>query len=203
MSSIFACQNLNLKILKIILDYSLAFILALIMLVPMLIMWLIATIETGQNGFFVHERIGLHGKKFKMYKIRTLKGDYDNPITTENTHKVTKSGRFFIKFKLDELPQLFNILNGTMSFVGPRPDVPGYADKLVGDDLIILSVKPGITGPAQLKYRNENELLAQAQNPKKLNDEVLWPDKVKINREYVKNWNIYTDLKLLWETIFV
>ena len=106
----------------------------------MLIMWIIASLETGQNGLFIHERIGQHGKPFKMFKIRTLKGDYDNPITTENTHKITRSGRIFIKFKLDELPQLFNILNGTMSFVGPRPDVAGYADKLNGEDLSLIHI---------------------------------------------------------------
>ena len=165
-------------------------------------MWLIATIDTGQNGIFVHERIGKNAKSFQMFKIRTLQGDYTNPITTETSHKVTKSGKFFIKFKLDELPQLLNILNGTMSFVGPRPDVAGYADQLMGSDRIILTVKPGITGPAQLKYRNENQLLSQSENPKNLNDEVLWPDKVKINKEYVKNWSFAKDIKILWQTLF-
>ena len=165
-------------------------------------MWLIATIDTGQNGLFRHTRIGQHGRRFKMFKIRTLKGNYDNPITTENTHHVTNSGKFFIRYKLDELPQLLNILNGTMSFVGPRPDVPGYADLLEGEDRIILTFKPGITGPAQLKYRDENHLLAASNNPKKLNDEVLWPDKVRINKEYVQNWSFGKDLQILWETVF-
>ena len=191
------------KILKILFDYFFVVIFTLIFAVPMLIMWIIASLETGQNGLFIHERIGQYGKPFKMFKIRTLKGDYDNPITTENTHKITRSGRIFIKFKLDELPQLFNILNGTMSFVGPRPDVAGYADQLEGDDRVILSVKPGITGPAQLKYRSENELLAAAEDPRKLNDEVLWPDKVAINKEYVQNWTFTNDLKILWKTVFV
>ena len=165
-------------------------------------MWIIATIETGQNGMFLHERIGKNGEVFKMFKIRTLKGNYDNSITTEQTHKVTNSGKIFIQYKLDELPQLLNILNGTMSFVGPRPDVAGYADKLEGDDRIILKVKPGITGPAQLKYKNENELLSESNNPEKLNDEVLWPDKVQINKDYVINWTFAGDLVYLWKTVF-
>lgn len=137
-----------------------------------------------------------------MYKFRTLKGNYINPITTEKTHNITSVGKLLIRYKLDELPQLFNILKGEMSFVGPRPDVSGYADELVGEDRIILTLKPGITGPAQLKYRNENELLKKAQNPKQLNDEVLWPDKVKINKKYVENWSFVNDIKYLIQTVF-
>ncbi|MDO5656600.1 MAG: sugar transferase [Flavobacteriaceae bacterium] len=202
MSSIFAFQTKGLNFSKVLFDYSLAMILVIIFVVPMMLMWLVATLETGQNGLFLHQRIGKHAQRFRMFKIRTLKGNYDNPITTETTHKITGSGRFFIKYKLDELPQLFNILNGTMSFVGPRPDVPGYADQLTGEDRIILTIKPGITGPAQLKYRNENDLLKQANDPKQLNDEVLWPDKVAINKKYVHNWSFFGDIKILWETIF-
>lgn len=177
-------------------------VLVVIFAIPMLIMWLVASLETGQSGIFAHQRIGQHGKPFKMFKIRTLKGEYDNPVTTESTHEITRFGRFFIRHKLDELPQLFNILNGTMSFVGPRPDVSGYADKLHPDDQIILTVKPGITGPAQLKYRNEIEILNNVDSPAQYNDEVLWPDKVKINKEYIENWSFGLDLKILFKTVF-
>lgn len=190
------------KIVKIIFDYTLAIVLTVVFAIPMMLMWLISTIETNQNGLFMHNRIGQNGKLFKMYKIRTLKGSYKNPITTDKTHQITRFGKFFIKYKLDELPQLFNILNGTMSFVGPRPDVPGYADELNGSDRLMLTVKPGITGPAQIKYRNENQLLKKSHDPIKLNDEVLWPDKVKINNDYVKNWSFRKDLSYLWRTIF-
>lgn len=163
---------------------------------------MISTLETGQNGMFLHERVGRNGKLFKMFKVRTLKGNYTNSVTTEQTHKFTYFGRLFMKLKLDELPQLFNILLGQMSFVGPRPDVVGYADELKGEDRIILSVKPGITGPAQIKYKNENELLQKADNPKRFNDEVLWPDKVKINKDYVEHWSFAKDIAYLFKTVF-
>lgn len=150
----------------------------------------------------MHERIGQHGKKFKMYKLRSLQGEYSNSVTTEKTHQYLPIGKFLSYSKLDETPQLLNILRGEMSFVGPRPDVAGYADQLEGDDHIILNVKPGITGPAQIKYSREAELLQQQPNPKKYNDEVLWPDKVQINKDYVKNQSFSQDLFYLLATIF-
>ena len=105
------------------------------------------------------------------------------------------------KYKLDELLELWNVLIGDMSFVGPRPDVPGYADKLEGDDRRMLLLKPGITGPASLKYRDEEELLAEQENPQKYNDEVLFPDKVRINIEYLDNWSFWNDIKIIIYTI--
>ena len=107
----------------------------------------------------------------------------------------------FRKYKIDELPQLINVLKGDMSFVGPRPDVPGYADKLEGEDRIILSIKPGITGPATLKYKNEEEILANVDDPVKYNNQVIWPDKVKINKEYIKNWSLKKDIEYILKTI--
>ncbi|MXV38958.1 sugar transferase [Flavobacteriaceae bacterium Ap0902] len=190
------------KISKIIFDYLLAIILLIALFIPLFICWVVASIQTGQNGIFVQKRIGQFGHPFLIYKIRTMRGNYNNPVTTENSHDITNSGKFFIQYKIDELPQLFNILNGTMSFVGPRPDVPGYADLLEGEDRIILTVKPGITGPAQIKYRNENKILSESNHPKKLNDEVLWPDKVCINKEYVKNWSFFKDIQILYKTFF-
>lgn len=187
--------------LKTIFDYLGAFFLLLLLLFPMLLIWLICTIDTGQNGLFLHSRIGQAGRPFKMFKFRTLKGDYTNAVTTESTHMFSKSGRFLMRWKLDELPQLINILNGTMSFVGPRPDVAGYADELEGDDRIILQIKPGITGPAQLKYKNESGLLADAEDPIYLNNHVLWWDKVKINKEYVRNQSFLGDLVIIWRTL--
>jgi lipopolysaccharide/colanic/teichoic acid biosynthesis glycosyltransferase len=89
-----------------------------------------------------------------------------------------------------------------MSLVGPRPDVPGYADKLIGDDRIILSVRPGITGPATLKYRNEEFILAMQENPERYNDEVIFPDKIKLNKEYVENYSFRKDIEYIWQTIF-
>jgi len=107
----------------------------------------------------------------------------------------------FRKTKLDELPQLIHVLLGQMSFVGPRPDVPGYADKLEGDDRIVLTVRPGITGPATLKYRDEESLLAAQEDPEPYNNEILWPDKVRLNREYVENWSFWRDLYYIGRTV--
>lgn len=168
---------------KKIFDYVFAIILLIILAIPMLLIWIIASIDTQQNGIFTQKRVGQNAKLFTIYKFRSLKGTYTNSVTTEKSHKITHFGRFLIKTKLDETPQLINILNGTMSFVGPRPDVQGYADVLKGEDRIILKVKPGITGPAQLAYKNENEILNQVSDPIKYNDEVLWSDKVKINKK--------------------
>ncbi|MCK0205621.1 sugar transferase [Ornithobacterium rhinotracheale] len=186
---------------KKIFDYVFAIILLIILAIPMLLIWIIASIDTQQNGIFTQKRVGQNAKLFTIYKFRSLKGTYTNSVTTEKSHKITHFGRFLIKTKLDETPQLINILNGTMSFVGPRPDVQGYADVLQGEDRIILKVKPGITGPAQLAYKNENEILNQVSDPIKYNDEVLWPDKVKINKKYVENWNFKNDILYLLKTI--
>lgn len=167
------------------------------------IAWLVATFETKSNGLFVQKRVGKDGKLFNVYKIKTMKkvDGIDTTITSANDIRITKSGAFFRKTKIDELPQLFNVLFGTMSFVGPRPDVSGYADKLEGEDKIILSVRPGITGPASLKYKDEEEILSKQQNPKKYNDEVIWPDKVKINKHYIKNWSLKKDIEYILKTI--
>lgn len=152
--------------------------------------------------FFLQKRVGENGKLFTIIKIKTM---YPNKkgstVTTANDSRITKSGKFFRKYKIDELPQLINVLKGDMSFVGPRPDVPGYADKLEGEDRIILSIKPGITGPASLKYKNEEEILANVENPNEYNDKVIWPDKVKINKEYIKNWSLKKDIEYIIKTL--
>lgn len=170
-----------------------------------LLAWLIASIETKSNGFFLQKRVGKDGKLFNIIKIKTMyvsKNNYST-VTTKNDARITKSGKIFRKFKIDELPQLINILKGDMSFVGPRPDVPGYADKLEGEDRIILSVRPGITGPATLKYKNEEEILASVEDPVKYNDEIIWPDKVRINKEYIRNWSLKKDIYYIWKTFFI
>jgi lipopolysaccharide/colanic/teichoic acid biosynthesis glycosyltransferase len=123
-------------------------------------------------------------------------------VTTGVDKRVTPIGRILRKYKLDELPQLWNVFTGTMSFVGPRPDVSGYADKLTGEDRIILSVRPGITGPASLRFRNEEELLAKVDNPQQYNDEVIWPRKVTINREYVEHYSFIKDILYIFATVF-
>jgi lipopolysaccharide/colanic/teichoic acid biosynthesis glycosyltransferase len=169
----------------------------------MLLAWITASIETKSNGLFMQTRIGRDGKPFKVFKIKTMKRvpDIQSTVTTSKDTRITKSGAFFRKTKIDELPQLFNVLFGQMSFVGPRPDVPGFADRLEGDDRIILSVRPGITGPASLKYKNEEALLAKQQDPERYNREVIWPDKVQINKQYVKEWSLKKDIKYILQTV--
>ena len=122
-------------------------------------------------------------------------------VTTINDSRITRLGKFLRKYKLDELPQLFNVLKGEMSFVGPRPDVKGFADKLEGNDSIILSVKPGITGPATLFFKNEELLLAKQQNIEEYNKTVIWPKKVELNRLYVENYSFKKDIYYIFKTI--
>lgn len=189
--------------LKRIFDIVLA-VIGLVVLLPVIaVCWTIATIETRSNGFFIHERVGRHGARIRVYKIKTMGTTRlpRSPITAHNMAAITRSGRFFRRYKLDELPQLFNVVIGNMSFVGPRPDVPSYADRLEGDDRVILLLRPGITGPASIKYRDEEALLSQAGDPDWYNDHVIWPDKVRINREYFANYSLLRDIKYIFQTI--
>lgn len=168
-----------------------------------LIAWIVATFETKSNGFFIQKRVGRNGNIFNVIKIKSMKKvqGVDTTITSSNDVRITKSGKFFRDTKIDELPQLINVLLGDMSFVGPRPDVPGYADKLEGEDRIVLSIRPGITGPASLKYKNEEEILASQSDPKWYNDNIIWPDKVKLNKEYIKNWSLKQDIEYIIKTV--
>ena len=169
----------------------------------MLILILLSTISTGKFGLYSQLRIGFKGDPFVMYKIRSMKSSEDiSFITLRNDHRITGFGKFLRDYKLDEIPQLFNVLIGDMSLVGPRPDVSGYADKLTGANRIILEVKPGITGPATLKYKNEEALLAAQENPKEFNDQVIWKDKIKINKNYIENWSFIGDLQIIIKTFF-
>ena len=139
-----------------------------------------------------------------LFKLKTMRNENEVStfITTATDKRITNFGRFLRKTKLDELPQLWNVLIGEMSLVGPRPDVPGYADQLQDEDRIILSVRPGITGPASLAFKDEEELLAKQENPQQYNDEVIWPEKVRINKAYIKNYSLLTDIKIIWKTVF-
>lgn len=157
---------------------------------------------SGGSVIFKQKRVGQHGKFFTMYKFRSMTVNHSgSSVSVKGESRITPLGEKLRKYKLDELPELWNVLMGDMSFVGPRPDVPGYADKLEGDDRRLLLLKPGITGPASLKYRNEEELLAEQEDPLKYNDEVLFPDKVKINIEYLDNWSFWNDIKIIIYTV--
>lgn len=156
----------------------------------------------GGPVIFRQKRVGRYGKLFTMYKFRSMTVCHSgSSISVKGEDRITPLGAILRKYKLDELPELWNVLIGDMSFVGPRPDVPGYADKLEGESRRILLLKPGITGPASLKYRNEEELLAEQDDPKKYNDEVLFPDKVRINIQYLDNWSFCNDIKIIIYTV--
>lgn len=157
----------------------------------------------GGPVIFTQKRVGKDGKLFTMYKFRSMMvGHGGSSVSVAGETRITPLGAKLRKFKLDELPELWNVLIGDMSFVGPRPDVPGYADKLTGSDRAVLKLKPGITGPASLKYRNEEEILARQSDPIRYNDEVIYPDKVRININYMKHWSFLLDLKIIIYTIF-
>ncbi len=178
--------------------------LGLIFLSPLIVLaWLAATVDTRSNGLFIQERIGRGGDRFRIYKIKTMRNRTDpgSPVTTSSDDRITRTGAFLRKTKVDELPQLWNVLVGDMSFVGPRPDVPGYADDLQGEDRIILSVRPGITGPASLKYKNEEEILGLQADALRYNREVIWPDKVRINKEYIREHSLLKDIKYIINTV--
>jgi lipopolysaccharide/colanic/teichoic acid biosynthesis glycosyltransferase len=162
----------------------------------LLIVYLLVTIVTGKNGIFAQERIGQYGKKFTIYKFRTVAWN-DNGEAT-----ISDFGYFLRKSKIDEWPQLFNVLLNDMSFVGPRPNVAGYYDLLEGDFRKILELKPGITGPASLVYKDEDTLLALQENPLQYNDEIIFPDKLRINLDYYNHHSIGVDVKILFCTIF-
>lgn len=170
-----------------------------------MIAWIFASIDTRSNGFFKQRRIGRNAKPFYIVKIRTMKTTYSGvkgeSITVSGDSRVTRLGAFFRKTKIDELPQLWNVLVGDMSFVGPRPDVPGYADQLQGHDRNILCVRPGITGPAQLFYKDEEILLSEQADPLAYNDQVMWPNKVSINLNYVENYSFFKDIGYIWKTV--
>ena len=165
---------------------------------------------------FRQTRIGQYGVPFTILKFRTMRcensgnGEHcdgsraevrGESVAVAGDRRVTRLGRWLRRWKLDELPQLWNVLRGDMSLVGPRPDVPGYADRLTGDDREILRLRPGITGPASLKYRDEERLLAMQADPVRFNDEVIFPDKVRINLYYLRHYSFAMDLKMILCTL--
>lgn len=191
-------------LMKRIFDLATSFLGLLLALPIIAVCWIVAAIETRSNGFFIQKRIGRHGRPIYVCKIKTMYSTKSkrSPIASDNISSITRSGAFFRKYKLDELPQLFNVLIGNMSIVGPRPDVPGYADTLAGSDRIILALRPGITGPASIKYKNEEVILAAVDDPVAYNDRIIWPDKVQINKEYIQNYSLWLDIKYILQTIF-
>lgn len=170
-------------------------------LIPVLV-WL-ARRDTGTPGLLRHERIGLDGRRFEVLKIRTMAvdGEDHSSVTVRDDPRITALGARLRRWKLDELPQLWNVLRGDMSVVGPRPDVPGYYDQLDGDDRVLLTVRPGITSPAAVHFRDEERLLAEQPDPQTYNDEVLFPRKVSMNREWVEAWTLAGDIACIRRTL--
>lgn len=190
--------------IKRIFDFS-SSLLGLVILFPLLILISFA-IKIGSSGpiLFSQKRVGKDGKQFILIKFRSMmiNQESNNTATAKGDDRITTIGVFLRKYKLDELPELWNVLKGEMSLVGPRPDVPGYADHLKGEDRKVLKLRPGITGTASLKYANEEEILSAQDDPQKYNDEVIFPDKVKVNLEYYKNQSLWLDIKIIFATIF-
>ena len=156
----------------------------------------------GGPAFFTQKRVGRHGKLFTMHKFRSMMVSHSgSSVSVAGEARITPLGAKLRKYKLDELPELWDVLIGNMSFVGPRPDVPGYADQLKGDERRVLELRPGITGPASLKYRDEEELLAKVENPIDYNDTVIYPDKVRINLYYLDHYSFIKDIQMILCTV--
>ena len=185
-------------------DLTSSFIGILVLLPLMLVISIVIKLDSKGPVFFKQKRVGKDGKLFTMIKFRSMSivQKSKSTVSVKGDVRITKVGAFIRKYKFDELPELWNVLVGQMSIVGPRPDVKGFADELQGEDRLILELRPGITGPASLKYVNEEELLSHQENPEKYNNEVIYPDKVRINLDYYYNQNLILDLKIIFATIF-
>lgn len=202
---------------KWIFDRSVAF-LGLVFLWPLLVVIaiMVKVRMPGGTVLFVQKRIGKDGKLFNCHKFRTMTVNHNgSTVSVAGDSRITPFGATLRHYKLDELPGLWDVLFGNMSFVGPRPDVPGYADKLQGDDRDVLKLRPGITGPATLKYRLEDEMISvyvakcQAEGDKRpmqeiateYNDNVIYPDKVRLNCYYYRHYSFWKDIEMIFATV--
>ncbi len=190
-------------ILKYIFDRAMAFIGLLILWPVLLVVAILIKVKMpGGPVIFKQKRVGRDGKLFTMYKFRSMTvGHGGSSVSVAGESRITPLGSKLRHYKLDELPELWNVLIGDMSFVGPRPDVPGYADQLKGADRDVLKLRPGITGPASLKYRDEEDLLSGKEDPQKYNDEVIFPDKVRINLYYLHHYSFLKDIEMIFCTV--
>ena len=188
--------------LKYIFDRLMALIGLLFLWPVLLIVAILIKINMPGPVLFVQKRVGRNAQLFNCHKFRSMTvGHNGSSVSVAGEARITPLGAKLRRYKLDELPELWDVLVGNMSFVGPRPDVPGYADKLQGDDRIVLTLRPGITGPATLKYRNEEELLATVDDPQQYNDTVIYPDKVRINRYYAEHYSFIKDIQIIFCTV--
>ena len=206
------------RIVKFVFDRVVALLGLVVLALPLLVVALLVKLSNPKESvIFSQVRVGLHGKLFKIHKFRTMTNEKEiTNIAYPNRARITPLGAKLRRHKVDELPELWDVLIGNMSFVGPRPDVPGYADLLEGDDRVVLDMRPGITGPATLKYSNEEKLIeefvkqakangdqrSEAEIATEYNDEVIYPDKVRINCEYYRNYSFFKDIIIIFATIF-
>jgi lipopolysaccharide/colanic/teichoic acid biosynthesis glycosyltransferase len=167
------------------------------------IAWIVASIETRSNGLFIQKRVGKGGKLFNVYKIKTMKkiSGVDTTITSANDIRITNSGRFFRKYKIDELPQLFNVLKGDMSLVGPRPEVMKFVKQKQKEYKKVLSVKPGITDNAAIEFRNEETIMEQYEDKEKAYIDIILPKKIELYYKYIDNISLFNDIKLILKTL--
>lgn len=191
------------RLVKRSFDLSLAVLGGIVTAPLVLIAAIASTVNTRQCGIFSQARVGRKGELFRIYKIRTMRRARgpSTTVTAAGDVRITRMGSVFRRWKIDELPQLVNVIRGDMSLVGPRPDVPGFADLLVGGDREILELRPGITGPAQLEFRDEERLLAEVEDPEGYNSEVLWPAKVSANLGYIRDYSLRRDLYYVYASI--
>lgn len=205
------------RIIKYIFDRITALLGLVVLALPLLVIAILVKRSVkGEPALFRQIRVGKDGRLFNIHKFRTMTNEKEvSNIAYPNRARVTPFGAKLRCHKLDELPELWDVLLGHMSFVGPRPDVPGYADQLQGDDRVVLKMRPGITGPATLKYRDEEQLIerhvraaldegdprSEEEIALQFNDEVIYPDKVRINVDYYKNYSFLKDLSIILKTI--
>ena len=179
-------------------------LIGLILLSPLFVVVAILIHVKMPDGpiLFKQIRVGRYGKPFTLYKFRSMVVAHKGAtISVAGEARITPLGAKLRKYKLDELPQLWNVFIGDMSFVGPRPDVQEWIDKLTEKERVILTLRPGITGPASLKYHNEEELLRNSDNPLEYYEQVIFPDKNRINMEYLHHWSFWKDVKYIIQTI--
>ena len=189
-------------LLKWFFDRTMALIGLLFLWPVLLVVAILIKAKMPGPVFFIQQRVGKDGKLFACHKFRSMTvGHGGSSVSVAGESRITPLGAKLRRYKLDELPELWDVFIGKMSFVGPRPDVPGYADRLQGEDRIILTLRPGITGPATLKYRNEEELLATVEDPIRYNNEVIYPDKVRINRYYAEHYSFIKDIQMIFCTV--
>ena len=189
--------------IKRLFDIILSFVGIIILIPVFIIVSILIKIDSPGPIFFLQERVGLNGKLFKIIKFRSMKINHNNSlkVTIGNDKRITSIGKKIRKYKIDEIPELINVFIGDMSLVGPRPDVPGYADLLVGENRNILKLRPGITSRASIKYAKEEIILLNEDDPIVYNNNIIFPDKVKMNLNYYNNNNIWIDIKIIFATL--